>query len=245
MPIDNSDEIDRRRAFARSRSRSSRKAAEIASGGVQPAFERSHAHQAANLDVAKLGRPARNGSTSSGAKPPLAASPEMFTSSRIGIRKRQFAGGLIDGLDEPRAVARMDHVDHGQGAADLVSLQVADHVPADRLVAQCRGHLPKVLRPALAQQRATGSEPTRESPPPPTYFVTATSRTSSGRAAARAAASAIRPRTRRDVVGDSGGRIQSSVRPRTVDQACGALASRMHEPWREPAAHLVGVGRSA
>ena len=50
----------------------------------------------------------------------------------------------------------MDHGHQRQRPPDLVPLQGADQVPADRQVGQGRGLLPKLLRPALAQFDASG-----------------------------------------------------------------------------------------
>ncbi len=139
----------------------------------------------------------RHASMSSGSKLCLAASPETFTSSSTAPAVPDIARDPLNGLDQRQAVGRLEHVDHRQGTADLIPLERADHVPADRQIGQPGRPFPTAF--------AGGSRPTRGSPPRPgriaasaTNFVTATSLTCSGRRPLRAAASAICRRTRRD-----------------------------------------------
>ena len=151
-------------------------------------------------DVAIAGQLGQQWLDRVGAKPCLAGSPETLTSRRMGQD-----GGLRPVTRRPPSsprrapssrgtVDRMDHGHQRQRPPDLVPLQGADHVPADRQVGQGRGLLPKLLRPALAQVDAAGRNQGRIASAD-TYFVTATSVTSSAARPARAAAAAIRPRT--------------------------------------------------
>ena len=104
--------------------------------------------------------------------------PETFTSNRTGTGG-PLAGRGVDGLGQAEAVHRMDHRHQRHGPLDLVSLQVADHVPADRQSGSsaarsqsCCGRLsPRSVQPAATKARISSG---------PTYFVTATSRTSLG-----------------------------------------------------------------
>ena len=189
-------------AIRRSRSRSVAEVGEIAAGDVQPAFQGGHAHQPANRKVgdSRPLRPvtARSRSGANRASPPRPRCSLPTTPARPPIRRPP-----LDSADQPLAIGRWI-IAAAARPADLVALQVADQVPADRQFGQRVGPVPKLLRAALAELGAAGLD---QGPDfrRPTYFVTASRRTSSAARPAREYASAVRKADASEVFGNCGG----------------------------------------
>ena len=171
---------------------------EVAAGSVRPAFQDrpcTSARAPPRFDSRPI--PASSGSIASGAKPCLAASPEMLTSSSTGsgpaARRPEFvvhgapraAGYRSNGSSSPAAASG--------GACSAASGRSCASGSASR---PTRRPSPKAVAAGSRPGRGSRPRSARRTTSSDTYLVTATSVISLAARPLRAAASAIRPRTR-------------------------------------------------